>query len=244
TLSQNVGRARIRNLFTQYARYDYLLFLDCDSLIDNPDFLETYLYHIETAQPEVICGGRRYPALCPSRQTRLSWRYGRECESQSAAQRNRQPNRSFMTNNFVIKKSLLQQIPFDERITTYGHEDTLLGFLLAQRHIVIQHIDNETVNNDIETNTHFLTKSETAIQNLRYILDFVENKTQFIESVTLLRYEAQLARHPVRLRLVKMFFRLTKPILKWSFMHGFISLTLFNFYKLGYWLTITKYIKQ
>jgi cellulose synthase/poly-beta-1,6-N-acetylglucosamine synthase-like glycosyltransferase len=236
-LTQNVGRARIRNLFTQYARYNYLLFLDCDSLIDKPDFLETYLRYITAEQSEVICGGRRYPDRCPGRQMRLSWRYGRERESKSATQRNRQPNHSFTTNNFVIKKSLLQQIPFDERITAYGHEDTLLGFLLDQQHITIQHIDNETVNNDIETNAHFLTKSETAIQNLRYILDFVDHNPQFIQSVTLLRCGAQLTRHPLQLKLLKTLFKLARPFLKWSLSHGFISLTLFNFYKLGYWLT-------
>ena len=32
-LSENIGRARIRNLFLKYAKYEYLLFLDCDSLV-------------------------------------------------------------------------------------------------------------------------------------------------------------------------------------------------------------------
>jgi glycosyltransferase involved in cell wall biosynthesis len=234
-LPQNVGRARIRNLFVQYARYDYLLFLDCDSLIDSPDFLEIYLHHIEIEKPDVVCGGRRYPARCPSHQMQLSWRYGRECESRSATQRNQQPNRSFMTNNFVIRKALLQAIPFDDRLAAYGHEDTLLGFRLTQRHVFIQHIDNEIVNDDIETNPHFLAKSETAIQNLCYILDFIEDKPQFIETVTLLRYAHQLETHPAKLRLIKTLFCLTKPLLKWSLTHGFVSLTLFNFYKLGYY---------
>ena len=234
-LPQNAGRARIRNLFVQHARYDYLLFLDCDTLIDNPNFLEIYLRHIEIEKSNVICGGRRYPKCCPSRQMRLSWRYGRECESRSAGQRSQQPNRSFMTNNFIIRKAVLQEIPFDERIAAYGHEDTLLGFRLAQRGIIIQHIDNEIINNDIETNARFLSKSETAIKNLCYILDFVEDKPQFIEMVTLLRYAHQLEAHSAKSRLIKVLFRFTKPLLKWGFTHGFISLTLFNFYKLGYY---------
>ncbi|MDC3337029.1 glycosyltransferase, partial [Flavobacteriales bacterium] len=42
-LDQNVGRAQIRNLFLKYAKHDYLLFLDCDSLVENKDFIENYL---------------------------------------------------------------------------------------------------------------------------------------------------------------------------------------------------------
>jgi len=243
-LSQNVGRSQVRNLFIRYTLYDYLLFLDCDSLIDNPDFLETYLSYIKAHTPDVICGGRRYPKTCPGRSSRLSWRYGRECESKSAAQRAQYANRSFMTNNFVIKKSILRQIPFDQRISTYGHEDTLLGFRLMQQNIIIQHIDNEVINNDIETNVHFLHKSETAIQNLLKILDFVEDKPHFIEMVTLLRYVYQLKKYPVQLKLTQVLYHILKPILKWSLINGFVSITLFNFYKLGYCLKFDKLQKK
>ncbi len=62
-LEQNIGRARIRNLFLQYARYDYLLFLDCDSLPPE-GFLSRYA-EVLRQKPRVVCGGRVYgPAWC------------------------------------------------------------------------------------------------------------------------------------------------------------------------------------
>ena len=51
----NVGRAKIRNILTSMARYQWLLFLDSDMEIVSPDFLERYLQ----APPEaaVVYGG-------------------------------------------------------------------------------------------------------------------------------------------------------------------------------------------
>ena len=42
-LSENIGRAKIRNRFLEYAKYKFLLFLDCDSLVVKNDFLLKYL---------------------------------------------------------------------------------------------------------------------------------------------------------------------------------------------------------
>src|ERR1035437_10178864 len=39
-LHQNIGRAKIRNLFLEYVHFKYLLFLDCDSEIISDDFVK------------------------------------------------------------------------------------------------------------------------------------------------------------------------------------------------------------
>ena len=41
-LKENIGRSRIRNLFLKYTSATYLLFLDCDALIHQPDFLKIH----------------------------------------------------------------------------------------------------------------------------------------------------------------------------------------------------------
>src|SRR4030042_667421 len=41
-LEENIGRSKIRNLFLRYAKYGYLLFIDCDSIIESSDFLLKY----------------------------------------------------------------------------------------------------------------------------------------------------------------------------------------------------------
>ena len=57
-LAENIGRSRIRNLFLKYAKGDWLIFLDNDSLVPS-NFLKNYLLH-EGGKADVIVGGRVY----------------------------------------------------------------------------------------------------------------------------------------------------------------------------------------
>lgn len=232
-LAQNVGRSKIRNQFLAYAKFDYLLFLDCDSQIISTSFIENYANAISSEAAMVCCGGRIYPTENTDRSKMLSWTYGSRRESLSLAVRIQNSNQSFMSNNFMIHRSLLKQTRFDERLTDYGHEDTLFGYMLKQQGVNIKHIDNPILNGDIETNIHFLQKTEKGIENLLYIRNFLNNDSSFIQDVKLLK-TAQLLKSLQLKALYRVLFFLTSPFLKWSFTHGWISLYLFDFYKLGF----------
>jgi len=231
-LNENVGRARIRNLFLLYARYHYLLFLDGDSLICNSEFLNNYCQIIRQVAPDVVCGGRVYPTVCPGRAQRLSWEYGTRCESKPAAIRKISPHNSFLTNNFLIRKSVLEQIRFDERLSAYGHEDTLFGFELKQKGIGILHTENAVLNGDVETNKRFLTKSEEAIFNLIQMSEFVPFYKDLINDISLLRFHSRIKKQGLELP-VYLAFILSERFIKMLLSRGFVSLTLFNFYKTG-----------
>lgn len=189
-LPQNVGRAKIRNLFISVATNDYLLFLDCDSLIQNPQFLLNYKTAIHS-HPNVVCGGRVYAPVCPSPNQSLSWKYGTLVESKSVEERIKHPNQSFMTNNFLVHKQVLLQQPFDERLTQYGHEDTLFGLMLKNNRIAIEHINNPVLNGDVETNAVYIQKTENAIENLHLILQFYPS-SDLLESINLLKVANKL----------------------------------------------------
>jgi hypothetical protein len=98
-LDENIGRARVRNLFLKYARYENMLFLDCDSLIINSDFLKSYFECI-SKQIAVVCGGRVYPEKNENKKYALHWKYGTFGESKMITTRKQHFNKSFMTNNF------------------------------------------------------------------------------------------------------------------------------------------------
>ena len=231
-LKQNVGRAKIRNLFLEYATYPHFLFLDCDSLVIQDDFLKKYAAEILQNEFDVICGGRVYNSLKPERTQLLSWKYGFYKESQPAEIRQSAPNRSFMTNNFLIKREILSQIKFDERIVNYGHEDTLFGFMLSKNNIRVHHINNAILNGDIETNKVFLAKTEQGIINLLQIVQYLNGNQEFLESITLLRFYKKIK--SLRLiSLIRLLFYFSKPLLKSLFTAGIVNLTLFDFYKLG-----------
>jgi len=231
-LDKNIGRAKIRNLFLTYSTFDNLLFLDCDSLIISDNFISTYIDIIKQESYQVVCGGRVYAKNKPDRNKMLRWKYGIEKESQPANIRNRFSNKSLMTNNFMIRKKILEQIHFDERITGYGHEDTLFGYQLKKAGITVKHINNSVLNGDIEDNKEYLIKTENAVKNLIPILSYVNNDTDFINDVTLLRFYNKV----VSTKLTTPFhicFICLKPIVKYLLSRGYINLWMFDFYKLG-----------
>ena len=131
-LSQKIGRSKIRNLLATKAKYDNLIFLDCDGLPTSNQYLNNYM---KCLNHDVDCGGRVYQTQPNNAAFQLHWKYGNKREVKSAVDRSIIPNQSFMTNNFMIKKEILTQIPFNESISKYGHEDTLFGYDLSEHNI-------------------------------------------------------------------------------------------------------------
>lgn len=167
-LASNVGRARIRNELARRARFPFLQFMDADSGVVRGDFLAVYARQLQAET--VLCGGRVYATERPADFTyALHWLYGTEREAKPADRRGRHPHQSFMTNNFVVPASILQRIPFDERLTQYGHEDTLFGQELEQAGIPVQHLDNPLEHVGLETAAQFLHKARQAVDNLAFL---------------------------------------------------------------------------
>jgi len=164
-LSENLGRAKIRNWLAKNARFDSLLFIDCDSKIDNKNFITNYLRELEKSK--VLYGGRHYQSNAPKTQQKfLHWTYGRKREALPLEKRIKIPYRSFQTNNFVINRELMLAHPFDENIKTYGYEDLLMAQSLKDEGIPITHIENPLIHKGVEKNEDFLTKSAKAAENL------------------------------------------------------------------------------
>lgn len=228
-LSKNIGRAKIRNLFLKYSRYDYLLFLDCDSSITKPDFLSTYLKMMRS-QPGVVVGGRVYEKKRPERNKRLRWKYGTFRESKSAAIRNKHPYASFMTNNFLIPKKILEETGFDERLIKYGHEDTLFGFSLRNKKYPVFHIENPVLNGDIESNIMYLHKTRESVHNLAGILGLYGWDKDLIDGISLLKFYIKIQKWK---NAIYFLFQISQPMILKMLRNGYINLFMYDFYKLG-----------
>lgn len=162
TLGHNVGRSAIRNRLADEARYGHLLFLDCDAEVDNPYFIQKYLAFCH--EECVVTGGRVYREQVAAEYSLLST-YGKAKERNTAA--NEKAAKPFTSSNFLISKSIFQQVRFDENIKGYGHEDTIFGIRLQRLGIPVQRIDNPVVHVGIEDNPTFLQKTQHALGNLR-----------------------------------------------------------------------------
>ena len=229
-LEKNIGWTAIRNLFLKYVAFDYLLFLDCDSLIIRDDFLAKYVNAIKERPDGVICGGRIYDENPPARNKRLRWKYGIKRESKSLETRLQNPDVSFMAFNFVINRKVFEKIHFDERVVEYGHEDTLFGFELKKGGINIHHIDNVILNGYLETNDEYIQKTEKAIGNLPFILKLTNYDKGLIEDVAVLRTYYKLYRLRI---IISIIFFIKRPFVKFLLSRGYINLYLLDFYKLG-----------
>ncbi len=167
-LPENVGRSRIRNQLAVAARFDYLLFMDCDSGVVSDRYIQNYLDYLEPNT--LLYGGRVYAAFPPeNQQLYFHWYYGRQREQIGPDQRQQQPYHSFMTNNFLIPRKVFLEIGFDESLREYGHEDTLFGMELANRQVPIRHLDNPLEHLGLEDQAVFLRKTSQAIVNLYQI---------------------------------------------------------------------------
>lgn len=161
---RNTGRAQIRNTLATQAQFEYLLFMDCDSATPDQDFLDRYCQHL--APQTVLCGGRTYLEAPATKSEHLHWWYGSQREVRTAAIRQRKPYEGFMTNNYVVPRSVALRIPFNSSIQQYGHEDTLFGLELKRNRIPIQHLDNPLLHIGLEDAETWLGKQQQAIGNL------------------------------------------------------------------------------
>ena len=231
-LTENIGRAKIRNLFLDHTGSNYLLFLDCDSLIAEDSFVENYMTEINK-KSQVVNGGRTYDKTVPPKNKRLRWKYGIIREGIPAKDRNMHPNKSFMTNNFLISRAVMDKVKFDERISKYGHEDTLFGFELKKNNTQITHIDNPVINGDLETNEEFIEKTEEGLLNLLKIVEFLNFDKAFINDVKILKYMDRIKSFHLD-KILKPVFVITLPLIKNILLSGNGNLKLFDIYKIGF----------
>jgi hypothetical protein len=201
-------------------------------MVVHPDFISNYIQELIKEKHKVICGGRNYPEKWSDKNRMLRWKYGVQSESQSFEIRRLNPNKSFMTNNFLIHRAIFSSIKFDESLTGYGHEDTLFGYLLKINKIEIFHIDNPVLNGDIETNDEFLRKTETGIVNLCKIIAKLQFNQEFIHDVALLKFYQKLKKYQLIIPIRGLFYCF-KSMIKTQLKSGNPWLWLFNFYKLG-----------
>lgn len=181
---ENVGRSAIRNFLAGEARYPWLLFIDSRMQLGSDTFLANYLSH---SAPDLVYGGytvREDPLL----RHNLRYLYERGYQERHPASMRRQaPYKDFHTSNFMVRKTLLEKCPFDERFQHYGYEDVLYGKQLEQLGAKIEHIDNPVLFDKFESNERFMEKTDEALATLRLFRDELSGYSRMIQLTDKLR---------------------------------------------------------
>lgn len=238
-LDKNIGRAAIRNFLAQQAQYEHLLFMDADALVCSDNFIEKYLPFCQ--EECIVIGGTAYDPNINNPSYSLRLKYGRKREARNAAERsmlehelqidkNKQQSYNFSAFNFLISKEIIFAIPFDEKISGYGHEDMLLGYELHQKGYRLSHIDNSLIHSGLDANKLFLSKTEEACKNLLKL--YRSNQYPFLET------ESKLLKHFLKMKKMKIsclaavLFSVCGSILRANLYSRKPSLAIFDAYKL------------
>jgi cellulose synthase/poly-beta-1,6-N-acetylglucosamine synthase-like glycosyltransferase len=235
-LENKLGRARIRNYFSALTSYEYLLFIDCDAMVDDDKFLGKYISEFEPNT--VITGGLAYEEAKPEQSFMLRWTYGRKREVIAFSTRKISPYKSFKTFNFLIPKNIFLKIMFKENIDNYGHEDTLFGYELKKNKIKILHIDNALIHKGLESNEVFIRKTEKGLENLyRLYIEYKDND-DLINDIKILKFYKVIKNLKIKF-FVMILYKLLHKILLRNLTGKHPYMKIFDFYKLGYMCSIT-----
>ena len=159
--NKNEGSAATRNFLAEQSKYEWLLFIDCDLDIPDPDFITKYIY---TSQDNHVVNGGISIGRNIGKHN-LRYLYERhEASAHTPEQRNKHPYQSFRSANFMIQKSIFMTIKFNECMRRY--EDVYFGKVLKQYNYKVLHIDNPVVMNDFENNNEYMEKIEYDLRTL------------------------------------------------------------------------------
>jgi len=233
----NKGRSAARNYLVSRVETGKILFIDCDSLIEDKNYIKNYISHFDK---NIVCGGTIYKTSQKQAGHELRYKYGGNREMTSAEKRNSNPNKSFTTNNFLASRDIFDKLCFREFLQQYGHEDSLFGFELKKMNIEIFHIENPVIHNGIEPNEVFLEKTIEGLQNLIIIEKSKEIDSTFTKEIRIVNKYLKLK----QLYLVWLPFKIYKIFKNNIYKHLLISknpsLSLFDLYKFGYYCELKK----
>lgn len=226
----NIGAAAMRNLLADESRFHWLLYLDCDMQITSERFIDNYL---ECEHKGLINGGIAI-GTHQTKGTNLRYLYEKRAEEKhSAINRARQPYKEFRSTNFMVERTVMQQCRFDERFKKSGYEDVMFGKELHAHHIPIHHIDNPTVMTDFEDNPVYMDKIDRSLQTLYTFRRELRGYSHLIS-----------LENGIHLNIVKSCIRLWHslfgPCERKMLCGPHPHLRIFDLYRLGYYLTLTK----
>lgn len=228
SLEKNVAHRQNRNLLAKRAKYEYLLFLDGDSIVINSHYIKNYINNLK--EYDVIYGGRLHPENYPSNQQILRWKYGKFIEDKLAKDRLKKPYKCLLFNNTIIKKECFNKVKFDTEITLYGHDDTQLSYQLSLIPSKIHHIDNQIKHGDIDSNEVYINKTKNSIKSLLVLYASKKIDYRYVSLLKLYVFLKTTKLHLIAL----LFYKIFKNTMTKNLVSNNPSLIVFNLFRMSY----------
>lgn len=232
-LPENIGRSAIRNKLADSATYDWLLFLDSDTIPVSSDFISSYLSEIKNG-PAAINGGIRYQIDKPSPDRLFRWTYGKLREALNVNDRRKNPYLSFLSLNFLIPKALFQPVRFNEEMPNMRHEDTVFSYSLRQKGIPVRHIENPVFHLGLDPFETAIRKERESLIALKELLDSKILPPDYLKMAKLFTL---VRKSGLRKPIASAFTRIEKPLIR-QLSGKNPSMRLFDLYRIGYLCTL------
>lgn len=228
---QNSGRSFTRNALSRAAKFEFLLYLDCDASITNKNFIRNYLPLLH--KNKLISGGRTYDENPPANKDyRLHWNWGVKRELLDAKMRMRDPVNHFLSNNFVIAREVILRFPFDEQIRKYGYEDVYFAYQLSQNGVEILHIENPVIHEGLDKKEELLRKLDEASDNILMLYRESNNGNRpFIIKSRLIQVWL-IFNKPVLSQIMRLLSYIMRPTVRYYLLHINPSIFLLDMYRL------------
>ena len=161
-LKKNIGRINNRLLLAEKSQYEWLIFIDVDTLPNEDNFLKNYIDQLNNGT--LIIGGCIYKK--PENENfSLRYKFGKLREQINSDIRNKNPYKYVSSGNFMCKKDVLIDVLASINSISYGN-DYIFGSLIKKKGIDIKHIDNPVLIDNIDENQIFIKKTHHALDNL------------------------------------------------------------------------------
>ena len=161
-LKKNIGRINNRLLLAEKSQYEWLIFIDVDTLPNEDNFLINYIDQLNKGT--LIIGGCTYKK--PDNENfSLRYKFGKFREEIKSDIRNKNPYKYISSCNFMCKRDVLIDVLASINTISYGN-DYIFGSLIKKKEIDIKHIDNPVLIDNIDENQIFIKKTHHALDNL------------------------------------------------------------------------------
>ena len=159
---KNIGRINNRLLLAEKSQYEWLIFLDVDTLPNEDKFLKNYIEQLN--RETLIIGGCIYKK--PENENfSLRYKFGKFREEIKSDIRNKNPYKYISSCNFMCKRNVLIDVLSSINTISYGN-DYVFGSLIKKMGIYINHIDNPVLIENIDENQIFIKKTHDGLDNL------------------------------------------------------------------------------
>ncbi|WP_300526853.1 glycosyltransferase family 2 protein [Maricaulis sp.] len=167
--ADNIGRSEGRNLLAREARGDWLLYLDADMQPCDDAFLTAYLERIEDGGFDAAFGGYVLPEAA-EKQFELHAALARSSDHSDAGQRNEIGATAFCSSNLLVRREVMQTVPFDSGFTGWGWEDVDWAVRAGALFRLI-HLDNAARHDGLQPVDTLLAKYREGAVNYARLLE-------------------------------------------------------------------------